>query len=174
MKLKCKRVGGVIKGIFIMTVLVLIASQVSAYSPEQQTIVEGLNLSDQLWVAHENAIQKQDVSGYNNLVDVYNAWIRQNFGEGAAALLKEKITTANLPGVSQKQQKPTGPYVMKNPFKPGSELSKFGKQEIRGDFYTFDWWNHTFNRIRWLREEPAPLGAKPQYREYLEPGGVYR
>ena len=152
-------VGDIIKGIFIITVLVLLAWQVSAYSPDQQITIEGLNLSDQLWVAHEKAIQEQDVTEYNNQVDIYNAWIRQHFGEGANALLKSKITAANLPGVAQKQQAETGKYVMKKPFKEGSELSKFGKQEIRGDFYTFDWWNHTFNRIRWLREEPAPLGS---------------
>jgi len=83
------------------------------------------------------------------------------FGEGADALLKSKITAANLPRVAQPQviteiPKQQGKYVMKNPFKEGSELSKFGKQQIRGDFYIIDW-NATFNRVRWLREEPAPL-----------------
>ena len=110
-------VGDIIKGIFIITVLVLLAWQVSAYSPDQQITIEGLNLSDQLWVAHEKAIQEQDVTEYNNQVDIYNAWIRQHFGEGANALLKSKITATILPGVAQKQQVlPEIPNLVKTPF----------------------------------------------------------
>jgi len=65
------------------------------------------------------------------------------FGEGADALLKSKITAANLPRVAQPQAiteipKQHGKYMMKNPFKQGSELSKFGKQQIRGDFYIIE------------------------------------
>jgi hypothetical protein len=131
-------VGEVIKGIFIIMVLVFLTGYVSAYTPEQQIILDGMNLSCQLCTAHETAIQGRNVTEFNNLVDIYNAWIRQHFGESADALLKSKITaTTNLP----KQQVMTGqvvtdnsyPYLTKSPFNASSDLSKFGKQQVRRD-----------------------------------------
>jgi hypothetical protein len=124
-----------------------LTGQVCAYTPEQQTLLEGMKLSSQLWMAHENAIRGQNVTEYNNLVDIYNVWIRQHFGEGADALLMSKITTTNLPGIAQKQQSTTenpyyrtesppgtiNPYATRNPFNTSSNLSKFGKQQVRTD-----------------------------------------
>ncbi|MDD1752954.1 MAG: hypothetical protein LUQ38_07695, partial [Methanotrichaceae archaeon] len=100
--------------------LILLAGHVSAYTPEQQTILDGMNLSYQLCIAYEKAIQEQNVTEFNNLVDIYNAWIRQVFGEGADALLKSKITETKLPGIAQNQQALTeNPYYQtENP--PGA------------------------------------------------------
>ncbi|MDD1753008.1 MAG: hypothetical protein LUQ38_07965 [Methanotrichaceae archaeon] len=123
--------GDIIKGILILIVFVLLAGQVSAYTPEQQTLMDGINLSYQLGIAHDKAIQGQDVTEYNNLVDIYNAWIRQYFGWSADALLKSKIpvhsslaTSPPLTRVAQKQQAP---------FNASSDLSKSGKQYVLGD-----------------------------------------
>jgi hypothetical protein len=82
----------------------LLVGQVSAYTHEQQTVLDGMNLSYKFGIAYEKAIQERNVADYNNLVDIYNAWIRQVFGEGASALLKSKITTADLPVVAQNPQ----------------------------------------------------------------------
>jgi len=131
-------VGDIIKNIFIVIVLVLLAGQVSvAFTPEQKMTIEGMNLSYQLGIAHEKAIQGQNVTEFNNLVDTYNTWIRQHFaGEAAINLLMSKITATNLPrGIVQKQQVPTGSTVLtKNPFNASSDLSKFGKQRVRSPF----------------------------------------
>ena len=135
--------GDVIKGIFIIIVLVLLAGQVSAYTldefpeakksegaPDLQTIIEGMDLSYQLGTAHEKAIQGQNVTEFNDLVDIYNAWTRQHFGESAEVLLKSKITVTNL----QKQQVMTEnvyPILTKPPFNASSDLSEFGKQQVK-------------------------------------------
>jgi len=129
-------VGDVIKSIFIIIGLVLLAGQVSAaYTPEQRMTIEGMNLSYQLGTAHEKAIRGENVTEFNTLVDIYNAWVREHFaGEGANALLMSKITATNLPGVAQKQQVMTGnvyPILTKTPFNVSSDLSKFGKQQCK-------------------------------------------
>jgi len=106
-----------------------------------------MNLSSQFAIAQEKAIQGQNVAEFNNLVDIYNAWIRQVFGEGAVELLMSKITAANLPGVAQRQQATTenpyyqtknppgtiNPYATRNPFNASSNLSQFGNQQVRTD-----------------------------------------
>jgi len=141
-------VGDIIKKNLIIMVFLLVglAGQVYAYTPEQQTLLEGMKLSSQLWMAHEKAIQEQNVTEYNNLVDIYNAWVRQHLGEDANTLLMSKITTTNLPRVAQPQvmtenpyyqtENPPGainPYVTRNPFNASSNLSQFGKQQVRTD-----------------------------------------
>jgi hypothetical protein len=142
-------VGDIIKKSFIIIVLALIAGlagQVYAYTSEQQTLLEGMKLSTQLATAHEKAIQGGNITEFNTLVDTYNAWIRQNFGADADALLMSKmpatvssseapiknplltenLSIANPPGG-------TSYFVTKDPFKAGSDLSKFGKQQARVD-----------------------------------------
>jgi hypothetical protein len=129
-------VGDVIKSIFIIIGLVLLAGQVSAaYTPEQRMTIEGMNLSYQLGTAHEKAIRGENVTEFNTLVDIYNAWVREHFaGEGANALLMSKITATNLPGVVQKQQVMTEniyPILIKIPFNASGDLSNFGKQRVK-------------------------------------------
>ncbi len=94
---------------------------VSAYTHEQQTTLDGMNISYQLCMAYEKAIQERNVADYNNLVDIYNAWIRHVFGEGAdAALFKSKITMADLPVATQKQQATTEIPYYQYPYYQGS------------------------------------------------------
>ena len=146
------------KSFVIFVILVVGFSLASAQTiadkptPTPSPISELANLSFQLGIAYQQAQQSQDVTVFNSLVDQYNAWVRQQFSEGADALLMSKITTTDLKGVAQKQQKiTTGKYVMKNPFKAGSELSKFGKQQIRGDFYRARRNVTPVSGIGWLR-----------------------
>jgi hypothetical protein len=76
------------KGIIVIS-LILLAGLASAYTPEQQTILEGMNLSFRLGIAYEKASQGQNVAEFNALVDEYNAWIRQHFGEDVSLLMSK-------------------------------------------------------------------------------------
>ncbi len=119
------------KGIIIILLIFLAGlSLVSAYTPEQQTILEGMRLSFQLGMAHQQAQAGQNIDGYNILVDQYNAWVRQHFGEDPD-LLVSKINSANIVpwGNATGLQKLAG-IEPKNPFNASSDLSKFGKQQV--------------------------------------------
>jgi hypothetical protein len=110
----------VIKGIIVVSLL-LLAGLASAYTPEQQTTLDGMNLSYKLGMAYENALQGQNVAQYNTLVDEYNTWIKQNFGEDAG-LLKPKLTEPTVATAGGIQT------LTKQPFNASSALSTFGKQ----------------------------------------------
>jgi len=145
MKVKCFMIFVIlVVGISLATA----QQQIIAY---QQTptppISELANLSFKLGIAYQQAQLCQNFTVFNFLVDQYNAWVRQNFGEGADALLLSKITATNL-GVAQKQQVlPEIPvqkqqilpevsaygYLTKNPFNASSDLSKFGKQQVMSE-----------------------------------------
>lgn len=109
----------------IVISLLLLAGLASAYTPEQQTTLDGMNLSFRLGVAYDRAIQGQNVAEYNALVDEYNAWIRQHFGEDAS-LLMSKLNEPTTVGTTSAAG---GPAVA-NPFNASSDLSKFGKQQV--------------------------------------------
>lgn len=112
------------KSIIVIT-LFLLAGLTSAYTPEQQVTLDGMNLSFRLGVAYDKASQGQNVAEFNALVDEYNAWIRQHFGEDANLLmskLNESTNTGNTTVV--------GTSAVRNPFNSSSELSKFGKQQV--------------------------------------------
>jgi len=113
------------KGIIVLS-LILLAGLASAYTPEQQTTLEGMNLSFQLGIAYEKASQGQNVTEFNTQVDEYNAWIRQHFGENAS-LLKSKINEPPI-AIMTSATGPSG-YLTK-PFNASSDLSKFGKQQV--------------------------------------------
>ncbi len=108
------------KSIVIVS-LILLAGFASAYTPEQQTMLDGMNLSFRLGFAYAKASQGQSVPEYNVLVDQYNAWIRQHFGEDAS-LLKSKLDESATSQTSS---------TVPSPFNASSDLSKFGKQQIR-------------------------------------------
>jgi hypothetical protein len=114
-------------------------------TPTPSPISELADLSFELGIAYQQAQPCQNFTVYNSLVDQYNAWVREHFGEGADALLKSKITTTNLPGAAQPQVLPeipkqqvtqnpySYPYMTINPFNASSDLSKFGQQQVRTD-----------------------------------------
>ena len=85
----------VIRGIIVI-VLILLAGLVSAYTPEQQTTIDGMNLSYQLCIAYEKASQGQNVTEFNTLVDIYNVWIREHFGEDVNLLMQKMNDTTPL------------------------------------------------------------------------------
>jgi hypothetical protein len=113
-----------VKGIVTISIL-LLAGLVSAYTPEQQTMLDGMNLSFRLGVAYERASQGQNVAEYNALVDEYNAWIRQHFGEDASLLMPK----LNEPPIVITPLA-AGTQPLTRPFNASSDLSQFGKQQV--------------------------------------------
>ncbi len=112
------------KGIIVIS-LILLAGLTSAYTSEQQTILDGMNLSFELGVAYDKASQGQNVTEYNALVDKYNALIRQQFGENTS-LFKSKLNEPTTVGATSV----IGTQPVTNPFNASSDLSKFGKQQV--------------------------------------------
>ena len=115
------------KGITIIS-LILLAGLASAYTPEQQTTLDGMDLSYRLGMAYAIASQGQNVTEYNVLVDEYNAWIRQNFGEDAS-LLKSKLNISEMPTPTATVliiPADSGVSYLAAPFNTSSDLSKFG------------------------------------------------
>ena len=110
---------------FVIISLILLAGLASAYTPEQQTASDGMNLSFKLGIAYDKAIQGQNVTEFNALVDEYNTWVLQHFGEDAS-LFKPKI---NEPSTAI-QPAGTGTEYLTTPFNKTSDLSKFGKQQV--------------------------------------------
>jgi hypothetical protein len=82
-----------------------------------------MNLSYELGIAYENALHGQNIAQYNALVDEYNAWILQHFGEGTG-LLKSKLNEPTIAAAGGTQ------VVTKQPFNASSGLSTFGKQDV--------------------------------------------
>ena len=119
------------KGIIIS--LILLAGLASAYTPEQQTTLDGMNLSIQYGIAYQKAIQGQNVPEFNALVDEYNAWIRQHFGEDANLLKSKMSIPAIAPSVSGTatltQPSNSGTAYLTQPFNGSSGLSGFGNPQ---------------------------------------------
>jgi hypothetical protein len=82
---------------FVLLGLLLAAPCIAAYTPEQNTTLEGMRLSFQLGAAYQQAQNGQDIASYNALVDQYNAWIAEHFGNDANLLMpKMDSASANL------------------------------------------------------------------------------
>jgi hypothetical protein len=89
------------KAILILLVSLIAALSVaSAYTPEQQATYDGVRLSYQIGAAYEKYLQSGDATGYNALVDPWNAWVQANFGQDTNLLM----------------QKQTGPMDLQKPF----------------------------------------------------------
>jgi hypothetical protein len=110
----------------IVISLFLLAGLATAYTPEQQTMLDGMNLSFRLGVAYDNAIQGQNVAEYNILVDQYNTWIRQHFGEDTNLLMSKMNEPPTVPASSAIISN----TPMTKPFNTSSGLSQFGKQQV--------------------------------------------
>ena len=59
------------KGMILPICLVLLAGLGCGFSSEQQIMLDGMNLSYELGMAYEKALQGQNVAEYNALVDEY-------------------------------------------------------------------------------------------------------
>jgi hypothetical protein len=66
------------------------------YTEWQQGALEGLKYGFKMGQAYENALDGVNVTGFNAEVDIYNAWVRQNFGENPNLLMSKIDTPADL------------------------------------------------------------------------------
>ncbi|MHB8117888.1 MAG: hypothetical protein ACYDHX_04050 [Methanothrix sp.] len=93
------------KAIYIILVSLLTALSVaSAYTPEQQTAIDGTRLSFQLGQAYEKVLQGGEPSAFNALVDQWNSWVTANFGQDPNLLMQKKTGPLDL----------TKPIVIRN------------------------------------------------------------
>jgi len=115
------------KGMILPICLFLLAGLGCGFSSEQQIMLDGMNLSYELGMAYDKALQGQNVAEYNALVDEYNAFILLHFGENTS-LTKSKLNDSAIRGTPTLLGSNTG-YMTKQ-FNASSDLSKFGKQDV--------------------------------------------
>ena len=99
----------------------------SGFTSEQQIMLDGMNLSYELGMAYEKALQGQNVAEYNALVEEYNALIKLHFGENTS-LTKAKLDESAIRSTPTLLGSDTG--YMTEQFNASSDLSKFGKQDV--------------------------------------------
>ena len=115
------------KGMIVSICLILMAGLGSGFTSEQQIMLDGMNLSYELGMAYEKALQGQNVAEYNALVDEYNAFVKLNFGENTS-LTKAKLDESAIRSTPTLLGSDTG--YMTEQFNASSDLSKFGKQDV--------------------------------------------
>ncbi len=84
------------KTIIILVGLLAAVSLAAAYTPEQQTTIDGLRLSFQIGQAYSKAIQGQDIPAFNALVDQWNAWVAMNLGNDTSLLMAKMTGPVDL------------------------------------------------------------------------------
>lgn len=84
------------KAIIILLSLFVAVSLAAAYTPEQQTTIDGVRLSFQLGQAYDKAIQGQNIPAFNALVDQWNAWVVKSFGNDTTLLMSKMAEPLNL------------------------------------------------------------------------------
>ncbi len=81
------------KEIYIILVSLLATiSLAAAYTPEQQNMINGTQLSWKLATAYA----AQNVPTFNTLVDQWNAWVYKNFGEDPNLIMQKMNTPLDL------------------------------------------------------------------------------
>jgi hypothetical protein len=72
------------KTIVILVILIMASiSLASAYTAEQQAMIDGTSLSWKMAIAYD----QQNIPEFNALADQWNAWVRQHFGEDPNLLM---------------------------------------------------------------------------------------
>lgn len=115
------------------TILVILISLMAAitlaaaYTPEQQVTVDGVRLSYQIGAAYEKYMQNGDATGFNALVDPWNAWVVKNFGQDANLLMQKLTGPVNL----------QAPYILANNTTQGGIVHAIdGTGKAKGASYT--------------------------------------
>ncbi len=66
-----------------------------SYTDWQQGATEGLSYGFKLGQAYQKAVNGLNIDDYNTLVDSYNAWVTENFGEGSPLLMQKMTGTSS-------------------------------------------------------------------------------
>jgi hypothetical protein len=123
--------GNAMKKIAIISLIILTGLfPALAYTPEQQTTLDGMRLSFQLGLAYQQARSGQNVDAYNNLVDQYNTWVRQHFGNDGNLLMPKMNSTTATPLYPNVPPQYTSSIAQRNPFNDSSDLSQFGRKSV--------------------------------------------
>jgi len=121
----------VMKAIFMIFLILLTGPALaSAYTPEQQTALEGMRLSFQLGAAYQEASQGLNVAEFNALADEYNKFVIANFGEDPNLLMSKMNGAAATPLYPAAMPQYLTGVSQRAPFNDTTDLSKFGKQEV--------------------------------------------
>lgn len=62
----------------------------------QQGAAEGLKMGFKMGQGYANALYGVNVTGFNSQVDIYNAWVRSNFGEDPNLLMSKMKAPVDL------------------------------------------------------------------------------
>ncbi len=84
------------KTIIILVSLLTAVSLSAAYTPEQQTTIDGVKLAFTLGQAYQKALTGQNVTEFNALVDQWNTWVVKNFENDTTLLMAKMIAPTNL------------------------------------------------------------------------------
>jgi hypothetical protein len=71
-------------------------SMAAGYTDWQQGAAEGLSYGFKMGQAYEKALNGINVTGFNAQVDVYNAWVREYFGENPMLLMQKLNAPVDL------------------------------------------------------------------------------
>ena len=134
----------------LLVLLIAALSIASAYSPCQQTTYDGSRLSWQLGEAYG----KGDTTAFNALVPAWNAWVRENFGEDAALLVRPLTSPVDL----------SKPYLMaNNTSQDGMVHAIDGSNKATGPKYTTNDMNLLPDAARYNATTRSYAGAEGQW-----------
>jgi hypothetical protein len=84
------------KTILILLSLMAAVSVAAAYSAQEQNTIDGVKMSFKLGQAYEKAVRGEDVASFNALVDQWNAWVVNTFGNEATLIMEKMAVPLNL------------------------------------------------------------------------------
>jgi len=98
----------------------------AGYNDWQQGAAEGLNIGFKMGQAYSNALNGVNVTGFNDQVDIYNAWVRSNFGEDPNLLMSKMEAPVDL----------SKPYLKTNATSDGGIVHKIDGNTASNSTYT--------------------------------------
>lgn len=116
------------KYIAIILCLVALAAAVE-YNDWQQGAAQGLIYGFKMGQAYQNALNGINISGFNAEVDIYNAWVRANFGEDPYLMMSKMSTTTG--GIDL-----TKPVLIANNTTGGGMVHAIDGSGVGGPSYT--------------------------------------
>jgi hypothetical protein len=84
------------KSIIIGMILLVGLAAAAGYNDWQQGAVQGLKIGFHMGQAYNDALKGINVTGFNSEVDIYNAWVRQNFGEDVNLMMQKMAGPVDL------------------------------------------------------------------------------
>jgi hypothetical protein len=87
---------GCMKYIIAIFLCLVSLAMAQGYTDWQQGAAEGLKIGFKIGQAYDQAKSGIDVAGFNAQVDVYNAWVREHFGEDTMLLMQKLNAPVDL------------------------------------------------------------------------------